>query len=213
MFQCSAILLLGDQDLLLAQQLAMLLADRLAQPLGDRPGQFLVTGLAQEGQQAQAQVGQAKLARFEGFIQQGGALAVGAAQVGFGHVRLDHRQVASLLQRQRLGLLAGDLGGLLRGAAFAAGQGAVDATGGHAAATADLGARAVGRGRRQRIAADLAAAFAPAIDLLLDGRRFPRPRRLGLGLRARDARAQQEQGGRGERGSAEMRHDSPLWQS
>jgi hypothetical protein len=201
--------LLVGQDLLLVKQVVVLLQDRLPQAL--RHGlavQLPVARLSQQGNQAEAQVGQSQLTCLQGFVQQRRAFAIGSAQIRFGHVRLDHGQVAAFLERLGFGLPAGDRRGGCRGRAFAVGQCACHLAGGKSAFGADLGAGTVGRFRWQCIAAGLAAIFVPAIHLLVH---------LGRCLSVHMATGEQPGGEHRAHGKHQhtiwMRHDSPLWQS
>src|SRR3546814_1369815 len=77
------------------QQVAVLALDIVAKGLVHRLGlQLQVGGPAQQAEQALAQVDQAQARGLQRFLDQGDALAVGAAQVVLGGVGLHHRQVA-----------------------------------------------------------------------------------------------------------------------
>ena len=171
-------------------------------PYKDRAGHDLnylaVAGLAQQAEQAQAQVGQAQRARLQGFVQQFGAFAIRAAQIRLGHVRLDHRQVATLHHRLRLGVAACGIGRERGVGALGIGERARHLAGAQAAAGADFGARAVRGFRGQGVAADLLAVLVPAIDLL---------------LRDRAAAAEQREADGSREDAMQVRHDGPLWRS
>src|SRR5690606_9199654 len=178
---------LAGLDALLAQQVGVLGLDALGEGFLHRLLQQLAFGgLAQERDQALAQGGAAELGGAQRVLHRRDARAVGAAQVVFGGVGLDHGQVAALA----LGL--GHLGlgrrarGQRRGGAFVVGERARDLAGAGAAARADLGAGAVQRALGHGVAADLHAALVPAVELLL------RRRRLLPALRARGERKRRE---------------------
>src|SRR5690606_27363390 len=82
---------LAGLDALLAQQVGVLGLDALGEGFLHRLLQRLAFGgLAQQRDQALAQVGDAELGGAQCFLHQRDALAVGAAQVVFGGVGLDH---------------------------------------------------------------------------------------------------------------------------
>src|SRR5690606_3373261 len=117
--------------------------------------------------QAAAQVGLAQRRGLQRVVEQRGALAVGAAQVGFAGVGLDHGHVAAQALGFRLGIGLGLGLGRGRGRQLFFGQRARDLAGLAAAGGVDLGPRQVGRARRQGVAAGaVAVGVVPAVQLL-----------------------------------------------
>src|SRR3546814_5182794 len=98
-----AVLGLLFEDGLLAQQVAGLALDIVAKGLVHRLGlQLQVGGPAQQAEQALAQVDQAQARGLQRFLDQGDALAVGAAQVVLGGVGLHHRSEEHTSEPQSL---------------------------------------------------------------------------------------------------------------